>query len=147
MGLDTSHGAWHGAYSAFMRWREEIARVAGLPPLKLMDGFYGGINRAVFLDHTASELSRSSLERLEEQLPISWDCLRPDPLHILLRHSDSDGEIAAQDCGPIADSLELLLPKLTGNLGGHIGDIHEKTVTFINGLRLAADSCEPLDFH
>lgn len=21
MGLDTTHGAWHGAYSAFYRWR------------------------------------------------------------------------------------------------------------------------------
>lgn len=25
MGLDVSHDAWHGAYSAFTRWRHEIA--------------------------------------------------------------------------------------------------------------------------
>ena len=26
MGLDCSHGCWHGAYSAFMRWRAKLAR-------------------------------------------------------------------------------------------------------------------------
>jgi len=29
MGLDTSHECWHGAYSAFTRWRHELATVAG----------------------------------------------------------------------------------------------------------------------
>jgi hypothetical protein len=38
MGLDISHGCWEGAYSAFMRWRQQIAEVAGIP-LMLMDGF------------------------------------------------------------------------------------------------------------
>ena len=40
MGLDTSHNAWHGAYSAFMTWRKKIAHLAGFPPLELMEGFY-----------------------------------------------------------------------------------------------------------
>lgn len=52
MGLDTSHNCWHGAYSAFMRWRQEIAKAAGIP-LMLMEGFYelgsryGGIEDAM----------------------------------------------------------------------------------------------------
>ncbi len=29
MGLDTSHDCWHGAYSAFGRWRRAIAEAAG----------------------------------------------------------------------------------------------------------------------
>jgi hypothetical protein len=29
VGLDTTHDAWHGAYSAFSRWRELIAVAAG----------------------------------------------------------------------------------------------------------------------
>jgi hypothetical protein len=33
MGLDTTHDCWHGAYSAFMRWRRKLAEVAGYPPL------------------------------------------------------------------------------------------------------------------
>jgi hypothetical protein len=31
MGLDTSHGCWHGAYSAFASWRDKMAEVAGYP--------------------------------------------------------------------------------------------------------------------
>src|SRR5437016_2133419 len=40
MGLDTTHDCWHGAYSAFMRWRTKLAEVAGLPPLMLIESFY-----------------------------------------------------------------------------------------------------------
>ena len=39
MGLDTSHGCWHGAYSAFTRWRTVLAQAAGIP-LWLMEGYY-----------------------------------------------------------------------------------------------------------
>lgn len=31
MGLDVSHDAWHGAYSAFTRWRNCLAEDAGYP--------------------------------------------------------------------------------------------------------------------
>lgn len=150
MGLDCSHDAWHGAYSAFMRWRTEIARVAGLPPLCLMEGFFSPSNgyAAVYLDPHASDLSRSSLERLHEQLPIKWDCLKPSPLHELLYHSDCDGEIAADRCGPIADELEKLIPLLPdGDAGGHIGHWRRKTEQFVKGLRVAAAEGEPLEFH
>jgi len=37
MGLDTSHDAWHGAYSAFMRWRTEIARCIDVPAGEPLD--------------------------------------------------------------------------------------------------------------
>lgn len=30
MGLDTTHDCWHGAYSAFHRFRHGIARAIGL---------------------------------------------------------------------------------------------------------------------
>jgi len=39
MGLDTTHGCWHGAYSAFHRWRAGLANAAGIP-LDLMEGYY-----------------------------------------------------------------------------------------------------------
>jgi hypothetical protein len=57
------------------------------------------------------------LKDLPRQLPISWGCLRPDPLHKLLNHSDGDGKLAAEDCDAIADSLERLLPLLPQNDG------------------------------
>ncbi len=121
MGLDTSHNAWHGAYSAFMRWRTEIARLIDVP-LDKMEGFVLG--------------------------GVKWETLRPDPLYALLSHSDCDGEIAPDDCAKIADRLEELLPKLPeGDAGGHIGYWREKTKQFIDGCRAASAAGEPLDFH
>jgi hypothetical protein len=158
MGLDTTHGCWHGAYSAFMRWREKIAEVAGLPPLGMMEGFWDprSPDRGEALTYTvaASSLERhgdtfgaESLRRLARRPAIRWDCLKPSPLHILLSHSDCDGSIAAGDCGPIADALEALLPLLEGDGGGHIGNYRAKTQTFIDGLRAAAAAGEDVGFH
>lgn len=157
MGLDCSHDAWHGAYSAFMRWRTEIAKVAGLPPLELMEGFYAPLSGyreagygtpTIYLGPNTDELTRNCITRLESSLPIKWDCLKPSPLHELLNHSDCDGEIAADRCGPIADELEKLIPLLPdGEAGGHIGHWRRKTEQFVKGLREAAVAGEPLDFH
>jgi hypothetical protein len=153
MGLDTSHGCWHGAYSEFHRWRQHIAVAAGLPPLELMKGFYGRIRSAnpTFSLGAAGEDLKvlESFVQLENRgLPISWDCLRPDQhLYFLLSHSDCDGQIPADICGPLADRLEQLLPLLTVDCGGHIGDINEKTRTFIDGLRKAHSANEAVEFH
>lgn len=158
MGLDCSHNAWHGAYSAFMRWRTELAKVAGLPPLELMDGFYApldgggspptlwhGLNTR---DPAFGPDSRPHMANLDDRLPISWDCLKPSPLHELLYHSDCEGEIAADRCGEIADALEELIPLLPeGEAGGHIGIWRDKTAQFVAGLRDAAAAGEALDFH
>lgn len=155
MGLDTSHDCWHGAYSAFMRWRTELARAAGLPPLELMEGFFcsrsGNRDYGIptfYLGPSPDNLADSSIARLEAQLPIKWECLKPDPLYELLHHSDCDGEIPWRSCKGIADSLERLLPKLpAGDGGGHIGNWRDKTKQFIDGLRLAYKRKENVDFH
>lgn len=157
MGLDCSHNAWHGAYSAFMRWRTKLAEVAGLPPLELMEGFYAplcsthlptlwhGINTK---SPAFGPDSRPYFSDLDDRLPILWDCLKPSPLHELLYHSDCDGEIAADKCSAIADALEALIPLLPeGEAGGHIGNWKEKTAQFVKGLRAAAKAGEPLEFH
>lgn len=156
MGLDTTHDCWHGAYSAFMRWRKMLAAAAGLPPLLLMDGFYVGTTddrsmgmQTIFTDSRTDPLTKSSIESLEADLPISWDCLKPNPLHELLFHSDCEGDIPWQSCAGIADSLEQLLPELSehGDVGGHIGNVVEKTEKFIAGLRDAASKQENVEFH
>lgn len=157
MGLDCSHNAWHGAYSAFHRWRCKIAEVAGLPPLDLMEGFYSplmtgspptlyhGLNTR---DPAFGPDSRPYLAGIDERLPIKWDCLKPSPLYELLYHSDCDGEIPAESCAAIADALEALIPLLPeGEAWGHIGDWRQKTQQFVDGLRAAAAAGEPLDFH
>ena len=158
MGLDCSHNAWHGAYSAFMRWREKLAEVAGLPPLMLMEGFYTPLDdmRMPATLYHGIDTNRPAygagsepyMARLDAQLPIRWECLKPSALHELLYHSDCDGEIPADRCGPIADALEALVPLLPDEVaGGHIGHWREKTMQFVTGLRAAAAAGEPLDFH
>ena len=154
MGLDCSHGAWHGGYSSFMRWRQAVAHAAGMPPLEMMEGFHvplgSGIEHGVPTLYVSSptEQDKWRMSRLDEFLPIRWEALVPDPLHVLLSHSDCDGEIAHELCGPIADRLEAILPNMPeGDGGGHIRDWRETTQQFIDGLRLAAERKEPLDFH
>ncbi len=155
MGLDTSHDAWHGSYGAFMRWRQMIAKVAGLPPLDLMEGFFSpqgnrnsGLTPTFYLGIHDDELVRSSFGRIEEGLPIRWDCLKPSPLHELLYHSDCDGSIPYSRCKPIADALEELLPLMpNSDAGGHIGNWKDKTKQFIDGLRKAHKARQKLLFH
>lgn len=136
-----------------------LAQVAGLPPLDLMEGFYypmsGKPGYPPTLYHgidtgkpAYGPDSDPYLGRIDKALPIKWECLKPSPLHELLHHSDCEGEIAADRCGPIADALEELIPLLPeGIAAGHIGNWREKTAQFVRGLRLAAEKGEPLDFH
>lgn len=120
MGLDISHNAWHGAYSAFNRYRTEIAKQIGID-LNKMDGF------------------------TDETDAIDWDSLKP--IHYLLNHSDCDGYINWSVCAKIADELEKLLPALSElDGGGHIGNYKDKTLEMIKGLRLAHSQKEKLLF-
>lgn len=142
MGLDTTHDCWHGPYSAFHRWRIELAIAAGLPPLELMDGFF---RRGELTDDPLALVSREWPNRCAatyRALPIRWESLKPSALYLLLHHSDCEGEIEAKDCAPIADELERLLPNLPQE------DNHrERTRRFIAGLRLAAERGENVEFH
>lgn len=153
MGLDTDFDAWHGAYSAFMKWRCKIAEVAGLPPLELMEGFFEaqetrGFLPTFYLGVNPDPMMVERIKRMEALLPIKWSCLKKSPLHQLLYHSDCDGSIGSRSCGPIADALEKLLPLLPDeDAGGHIGNWREKTQQFINGLRAAKAARKPLRFH
>lgn len=150
MGLDTTHNAWHGAYSAFNRWRTEIARVAGLPPLDFMEGFYGEDYRDPIYwanQHHQDSSCPNRYQHITDSLPIKWDCLKPSPLHELLAHSDCDGKIAWRQCGRIANALEKLIPLLpSGEAGGHIGNWRDKTAQFVTGLRAAHKAKEALEF-
>lgn len=151
MGLDITHGAWHGAYSAFYRWRKEIARLADYPPLELMEGYYRDDDFALleYAFPKGDELAMYSFRAIKKEFPIKWAALRPSPLQILLYHSDCDGYISPEDCKAIADALTELLEKIPADLdfGGHIGNFRDKTQTFIKGCLKAYKANEKLEFH
>lgn len=141
MGLDISHGAWHGAYSAFSRWRNKLAEVGGYT-------FHVEEHREVVdLDWGAiQELLGPRLDGKWPRLPMRPNGV-PDPLIVLLAHSDCDGEIQPDMLQPLAERLIGLVPKL-GNEdgGGHIGSYRETTLQFIVGALRAVAADEPLRF-
>ena len=153
MGLDTSHGCWHGAYGEFHRWRCKLAEVAGLPPLELMEGFFSARDDDILGNPFAYSMREEvighySIQRIVARLPIKWSVLKRNPLHRLLTHSDCDGRIAWRYCLPIAKELEKLLPLLPNeDGGGHISNWRDKTQRFIDGLRDAANKKEAVRFH
>ena len=131
MGLDTSHGAFHGAYSAFNRLRQAVAEATGgsFPPRK-----------------------DKNLDQSQCYFGDDYDPATHPGLMEFLSHSDCDGEISPEMCQKVADDLEALLPVLDKrtDTGGHLrgypryGDV---TRAFIAGCRAAAKANEPLEFH
>ncbi len=135
MGLDVSHGCWSGAYSAFMRWRAKICEAAGWGDLMSYPGY------------DMERMLKLAMTKEEDRAPIPHGFPNDDVLTELLNHSDCDGELEWQICGPLADRLEGLLPEIEGDGGGHLGNYKEKTIKFIAGLRLAAERQENVEFH
>lgn len=151
MGLNTTHDAFHGAYSAFNSLRQVVcAACGGSYPPHLFPGFNRGI------------VTRDDLlgkpKKLDESLiyfcPPGKNVDVPDGLFEFLTHSDCEGEISPQMCGEIADDLEELLPKIAAMTGtpwsGHIeaaGGYVEATKKFIDGCRKAYLANEPLEFY
>lgn len=135
MGLDTTHDAFHGAYSAFNNFRRFLLKSIGgsFPPhenKELLDGhWYWGEGQGY-----SSETHKGLLE--------------------FFAHSDCDGEISPEMCKIVADELEAILPKVeelskTEQAYGHIlrdGGWVEVTKRFIEGCRLAHERNEPLEF-
>lgn len=159
MGLDTTHDAFHGAYSAFNRLRQMVCRAAGgsFPP---------------------HDPERLRLLGAEDVAPNWW--VVPDEvteethpgLYAFLKHSDCDGKLTPGECLQVANDLEALLPKIAelddgdvrggtsftktadgikidhhpghlARVGGYVG----ATKKFIDGCRLAAMRGESLEFH
>ncbi|WP_257475292.1 hypothetical protein [Bacillus paralicheniformis] len=113
MGLDVTHGAFSGAYSAFNNLRRFLLRSIGgsWPPhddKKLKDGYW----------YFGEGYSTKTHKGLTE----------------FFGHSDCDGEISPEMCKFVADELEAILPYVEelarkemphGHIlrdGGYIGD-------------------------
>lgn len=140
MGLDVSHNAWHGAYSAFNSFRQVICGAAGgsFPP-------HEHCPHPAHTDPFEGETPDDKMIFLPNDLG--------EGLRELLTHSDCDGEIAPDMCAKVADELEALLPKIasltrtpwSGHVeiaGGYVGAAQR----FIDGCRAAHKAGEPLEF-
>ncbi|MCP4162608.1 MAG: hypothetical protein GY760_21280 [Deltaproteobacteria bacterium] len=148
MGLKCSHNAFTGTYSAFNRFRQIVAHSVGgsSPPHYIMneDGSFfiknDGLVKHEGLDENQFYFDNEIIN--EEDNP---------GFFIFMRHSDSEGNIAPDDCIKVADDLEkYVLPKADNYVaGGHLegtGSVHEVTLKFIEGCRLAAKNGEYLEF-
>lgn len=137
MGLDVSHGCWSGAYSAFARWRNQIAEAAGFAVADIR--YEGG--------YTAPTILIDWGHVTWENLMGEWNETPSDPLIVLIAHSDCDGVIHPREASLLADRLEGLIPELPDEyVPGHIGNWREKTQRFVDGLRAAAGKGEYVQF-
>jgi hypothetical protein len=146
MGLDVSHDCWHGSYGSFNIFRVEIAKAVGIP-LELMEGFYESsrIDRLITSKSTLSDAEYIEMY-VTRWLPIKWEILKPDPLHILLNHSDCDGTIEIDDQIFIAERLEAIADLLPGGDSQYRWNMQEKAKQFALGLRDAHMCNEVVEF-
>ncbi len=138
MGLDCSHDAFHGAYSAFNRFRQTVANAMG----------------GSFPPHTEGRLDNDG-KPFDRDMWYWGDDYAEEThpgLAVFMCHSDCDGEISPSNCLLVANDLESLLPAIDAQgLGvGHIehqGGYGAVARKFIAGCRAAAAAGETLDFH
>jgi len=148
MGLDTSHDAFHGAYSAFNRFRQAIAEACGVafPPHYVID------ESGQMMVDPATGLTKRKPDHDERFIYWPDDFTKTNPgLAAFITHSDCDGEIAPDVCALIANEMEAILDRLPKwPDAGHIaarGGMRKVAEIFIAGCRAAASANEPLDFH
>lgn len=143
MGLDTTHGAFSGAYSAFNRFRQIVAKAMGgsypphARPLVCADG------DIIQNPDDSRFYVACKWEKFQEKQP---------GLSAFLSSNDCEGEFSPEVCRQMADEIEALLPKieeLDECPSGHIerdGGYVEVAKRYIAGCRLAADKNETLEY-
>lgn len=117
MGLDTTHGAFNGAYSSFNTFRENLAVHFNLV-LDNMIGF-GGTS--------------------------SWSELSDQRLYAFFNHSDCDGSMSVEECKETADAMRDVLASREFE-DKEYGSLYHRLETFATGCELAVSKNEPLKF-
>lgn len=144
MGLDTSHGCWHGSYSSFATWRNYLATE-----------FLGDLGYTV----THAEIG-DSYEFPPERIPVQdatdgypnsvylgdWESDPLDIIDVLMIHSDCEGEIPHRFTGPLAARLDGFRQQMTAETDPD-GYLRAATTRFVNGLLDACARGEAVDFH
>ena len=118
MGLDTTHNAFHGAYSSFMRFR-----------------------RTLVIEACAGTFSDNPMEYRwtfeASRVPLA---LRTGLL-TLMNHSDCEGELSPEECTEVATFLEWADAYLK------VDCTKQQAAQFALGCRDAASKGETLEFH
>ncbi len=148
MGLDCSHDAFHGAYSAFNRLRRIVAYAAGgsFPP------HWEYEPNGEVKEHAGMTVVKNNLDPSSFYLPEGYTHKSHPGLYKFLAHSDCDGKISPTMCTKVANDLESLLPKVEAlhwKAGGHLaitGGYVEVLQRFILGCRKAAAQKQSLLF-
>jgi len=153
VGLDTTHDCWHGSYTNFTLWRNQIARSAGYTV-------------TAHPDKPWATIDIPGIRFKPENFQGEWGGGPPveDPLVYLIVHSDIDGVIHPSEGRHLAARLEQLLPVLTIEGASQAAERYEQflpgltlgrmshealvkaTLRFIKGLREAADSDDDVVF-
>lgn len=118
MGLWASHMG-PMSYRRFRHVREVVAHAAGMPPLRLMDGYLGdevvafGHPRNDGTEHCGQPGSFVQLAGVVVGgLPIRWNAFASDDLCFLLREPDNGGVIEADKCVAVAKRLNEVMPNI-----------------------------------
>ena len=133
MGLYCSHDAFSGAYSAFGRLRQEVARAIG----------------ASYPPHNVYQIGMLGFSSDQWYWGEGYSQATHPGLYEFFSHSDCDGEISPEMCIHVADELEQILPRMPESGDGHIlarGGYRAVLKQFIEGCRAAAAANEPLRF-
>ncbi len=141
VGLDCSHDAFHGAYSAFNRLRQEVCKAAGgrFPYFSDADTAY---LREVL---TAEPIESGRWYVPDEVTREAWP-----GLYLFLEHSDCDGVISSQNCKVVAEDLTKLLPLVSTEGHGHLArknGARDVLQQFIEGCLKAHAANQELVFH
>lgn len=147
MGINLTHNAWTGSYTAFAAWRTALAGAAGYETTAEPDPETGRIS---FEELRHAQYAVAGWQFNPDRDIGDWtnEPPPPDPLLILLTHSDCDGRIAPQQAQPLADRLEQLLPRIpqyTKDLADEM-QLQFMTRKFVAGLRDAIGQNQPIIF-
>lgn len=149
MGLNCSHGAFDGAYSAFNRFRQVVCRsIEGTYP-----PHYKKDEKGNFLIDDGYYVVDDNIRPDRFFVPDIFSAEKTPGIWEFLTHSDCDGSITPTMCKKVADELEkYVLPninKYENESFGHIeraGGHEQVLINFIEGCRLAHKKRQCLRF-
>lgn len=137
MGLDVSHDCFSGAYSAFNRFRQSVARACGgsFPP-----------HEPGATDEDGTPFDQSQWYYQKSVVPEEYRA----GMTLFLGHSDCDGTFTPAEAEAVAGFLEWFAPRMTEDATGHLGRfgfMSDVAWHFADGCRRAAAAGETVEFY